>query len=725
MTLETKLIPTEKEEELTRLLEESGLSKNKIIKISELRKKKGKIYYRLLKESKNLRGDSDVSSLLTSLGFKTYYSHDIQSSFKQELMEMYTPEKVEAFFKDPKSFPLPTHTHLKKKSEYGARYFTRRLTYLHNGHKEIPHLEKIIQEIGTGLGYPYLHVYLRGGVVYEDFSIEEIKKILVDMYYNGEDISRTALDEYAHLPLGQEEPKRFILPWLFIHTDKNRSSKKKVPKTQGGIIDAISTITGIDQNSFSIKYSGKMRKEISVIYENFIKLLLEITKIHDPEGKNQTKSFRKTYPLPLAQVYPKDKARENLKITFKEKEGHTLADCIVVGENDQNLLVEVKGYNYYVASNMKAIKEFLNQPLYWPSAEKDIQRKALIILSRNYVFQKFKGELKDTDIEVIDPSECREQIKIALDQVKDYPKDNVYSLQTILDGLDLLIESPHLLLRETHKPRLSFLEQTIKELLDFYQKQSALFQEELYPRDIEIYSKKGEIIETGSGTYQHFTISLKELIADKKLREILPIDTINFIKTNIAKIPEDTLFLDLETTGLSRESQIILIGMGYKKGDDFVFELPFARNPWEEKAVINYFCNFAKENHYKTITTFNGKTFDIPLLENRAIAHLMKEKEFFGYVRKNHEDMYHVIRKAGLKKSLKSLKLKEIGYRLEGKPTEDIDGCNVPKIYDEWLKDGNPEQIVKNLEHNLRDIIILAGVYLQYHPTNGVNYKKD
>ena len=86
-------------------------------------------------------------------------------------------------------------------------------------------------------------------------------------------------------------------------------------------------------------------------------------------------------------------------------------------------------------------------------------------------------------------------------------------------------------------------------------------------------------------------------------------------------VPKQTLFIDIETTGLYvRSSSLYMIGCAYL---DEPTDKPscwntiqwLASNYEEEQNVLNAFVNFAKS--YRYLIHFNGNRFDIPYLQNK------------------------------------------------------------------------------------------------------------
>lgn len=83
--------------------------------------------------------------------------------------------------------------------------------------------------------------------------------------------------------------------------------------------------------------------------------------------------------------------------------------------------------------------------------------------------------------------------------------------------------------------------------------------------------------------------------------------------------PENILFLDIETTGLSpRTSYIYMIGMAAYYNDSWHFAGLMAENPGEEQLILTKFLSILHE--YKTIVHFNGNRFDLPFITERCTA---------------------------------------------------------------------------------------------------------
>ncbi len=87
---------------------------------------------------------------------------------------------------------------------------------------------------------------------------------------------------------------------------------------------------------------------------------------------------------------------------------------------------------------------------------------------------------------------------------------------------------------------------------------------------------------------------------------------------------KDAVFIDLETTGLSRGTgtYAFLIGVGRFVDDRFRLRQYFLRDFHEESAALTALLEELQTA--RAIVTFNGRTFDWPLLETRAVMNRMR-----------------------------------------------------------------------------------------------------
>lgn len=80
---------------------------------------------------------------------------------------------------------------------------------------------------------------------------------------------------------------------------------------------------------------------------------------------------------------------------------------------------------------------------------------------------------------------------------------------------------------------------------------------------------------------------------------------------------EDILFLDTETTGLSGGVGTVAfeVGVGYFVKDGFVVEQFLMHDYPEEAELLRHIASLMKR--FSVLCTFNGRSFDVPLLKSR------------------------------------------------------------------------------------------------------------
>jgi uncharacterized protein YprB with RNaseH-like and TPR domain len=168
---------------------------------------------------------------------------------------------------------------------------------------------------------------------------------------------------------------------------------------------------------------------------------------------------------------------------------------------------------------------------------------------------------------------------------------------------------------------------------------------------------------------------------------------------------QDFVFLDTETTGLSggTGTYAFLVGVGRFEAQDFHLAQFFLRDPGEEPAQL-----FALEEFIapcQAIVTFNGKSFDLPLLKTRYILQGW-QAPFTGLA---HLDLLHLARRLWRNRlpsrTLTSLEVQILGA---ARSQEDVPGWDIPRLYMEYLRDGDPGPLKNVFYHNAMDVISLA-----------------
>jgi uncharacterized protein YprB with RNaseH-like and TPR domain len=170
--------------------------------------------------------------------------------------------------------------------------------------------------------------------------------------------------------------------------------------------------------------------------------------------------------------------------------------------------------------------------------------------------------------------------------------------------------------------------------------------------------------------------------------------------------PRNALFLDTETTGLAGGTGTIafLVGLGYFENEEFVVRQYFLRGPQEESTVLTAVLQHVRER--RGLVTFNGKSFDIPLLLTRSILNRLPPP--FDML--PHIDVLHAARRMW-KQRLQDCSLGNLEFQILGmRRSEDVPGSLIPSIYFDFLRTGNTRQLPEIFAHNRQDLVTTAAL---------------
>ena len=170
--------------------------------------------------------------------------------------------------------------------------------------------------------------------------------------------------------------------------------------------------------------------------------------------------------------------------------------------------------------------------------------------------------------------------------------------------------------------------------------------------------------------------------------------------------PEQWLFLDTETTGLAGGSgtYAFLVGVAWWDGGGLEIEQFFMREYSEERSLL--FALRERIAEHPVLVTFNGKSFDWPLLETR---YRMSRKISVPAPRA-HLDFLHPARNLW-RLRLGSVRLSELEHHVLGWDRgADVLSGQIPQIYFDYLRGGPAERLVPVLNHNQMDLRGLAAL---------------
>jgi uncharacterized protein YprB with RNaseH-like and TPR domain len=221
----------------------------------------------------------------------------------------------------------------------------------------------------------------------------------------------------------------------------------------------------------------------------------------------------------------------------------------------------------------------------------------------------------------------------------------------------------------------------------------------------------GEIIETDYGPafvhieryapdHVHGAYPLGELLSQSRL-----------VAGHLASLDEEidlrrVAFIDTETTGLAGGTGTLafLIGVGtFEDDDSFTLRQFFLRSPAEEPATLLHLAEWLDQ--FEAIVSFNGRGFDVPLLQTRFILHRLRP----ALLSAPNLDLLTPARRVW-RGRLESCSLKSLEYHILDvhRDQDDIDGSLIPQIYFDYARTGDAREMPRVLYHNAFDILSMV-----------------
>ena len=196
------------------------------------------------------------------------------------------------------------------------------------------------------------------------------------------------------------------------------------------------------------------------------------------------------------------------------------------------------------------------------------------------------------------------------------------------------------------------------------------------------------------------------LIAEK---EIPALFSLEFSNKDIHSEIGDIVFVDIETSNLSfgAGSFVFLIGLCFFSDNAVRTELLFIDHPGAEKALLDIFSS--KISTFSVISSYNGKSFDLPFLRNRCLFH-GTDPDFMD---KSHIDLLHYARRFW-KLRIESCRLSDIERLIlkHQRKESEIPGWMVPQIYFDFLSQKDPRMLEGIFYHNKDDVLSLAALFV-------------
>jgi uncharacterized protein YprB with RNaseH-like and TPR domain len=189
------------------------------------------------------------------------------------------------------------------------------------------------------------------------------------------------------------------------------------------------------------------------------------------------------------------------------------------------------------------------------------------------------------------------------------------------------------------------------------------------------------------------------------------------------------VFFDVETTGLSGGAGTLafLVGCGWFEDDGFRVRQFFLAGPSGERVLLDALATEFSDT--TLLVTYNGKSFDVPLMETRWAFHRespatddLAHFDMLPTARRLWGRLRSAARVAGRDRarvfdrdpdephrdscSLSALERSVLGFHRLG----DVPGLEIPTRYFHFLRTGDASVVEGVLEHNRHDLLSLAAV---------------
>ena len=170
--------------------------------------------------------------------------------------------------------------------------------------------------------------------------------------------------------------------------------------------------------------------------------------------------------------------------------------------------------------------------------------------------------------------------------------------------------------------------------------------------------------------------------------------------------PDRLVFFDTETSGLAGGTGTIVFTVGLARFDREALRLrqllitSFAA----EAALIEAVRAFVSAG--SCLVSYNGKSFDAPLVRTRA--RLLNMPDPLGET--EHVDLLHPVRRA-FRRDWPDCRLRTAEeFALGFSRIDDLPGSQVPEVFRRFMRFGDLEPLPRVLEHNRHDLVSLAAL---------------
>jgi tetratricopeptide (TPR) repeat protein len=194
------------------------------------------------------------------------------------------------------------------------------------------------------------------------------------------------------------------------------------------------------------------------------------------------------------------------------------------------------------------------------------------------------------------------------------------------------------------------------------------------------------------------------LRAEASLLSLLALDP-----TLAERDPRGALYLDVESTGLGTSAGVVpfLIGLAFVEGGAVVVEQLLLKSLAEEAPAL--LALRERVLRASLLVTFNGKSFDWPLLETRFVMNRLEAPRPPA-----HLDLLHVARRVHGAR-LGSTTLARVESHVLGEErVDDVGGREILSVYSHFLRTGDEGALAPVVEHNARDVRSMVALVSLY-----------
>ncbi len=518
--------------------------------------------------------------------------------------------------------------------------------------------------------YASAYTFIADKVDHREIDRRVLGDRLLDWFYQGRSICPTAL---RSAPKDSEEYR--------VYREIQCLSNHSVSRMPGGII---ADLAGLDEKDVTLSRAESKRS--SVVAENLISFMLHWApilgiKINGIDGDLETSLERNE---------------------FSYNGGRKAFSDLRVG----NSPIEVK--SYFGSFKGSRLQDFLDRYSdtsfnLWAS-EDPLEKTYAFFLQPDWTYEPAREQIREAGIELMDQSTVRRNLEAVITRLESRP-DLTAGLNPV-PNLDYLLrlhqelQESCFVMRSSNHMRHDWTNRMLNGLVGRAKQINEGSYEE--PESIEVplsipdtkvrHRRRIPFLETRRDIADIGADTLADYIAEH--RDLL---TLNSIKSTLgigrALRKSDIIAWDLETAGLRYIDPIVSISYATFDGQKVVPGVLLARDPSEEKPMIEYFLEMIDG---RLSLTYNGNAFDIPRLGFRARHNglsLNGDRRTTLREKLNGDHIDLLIPSKARFKDLADKKLKTVEKVVFGYDRgDDLPGAEVPRTYQEWIGEDVPEK---------------------------------